>query len=135
MLSGVVVLHDIKDAEAFVISTIKRSKIRVDRDEYQELVCEGLVILCEMSKRFKPRMAGFEKDGKFSGYAARYLPNKLGDAWHRLHPEHVLKTQDDGARRYEYMDAAASFDQERERNSGRIDNTDRLRLVGDFVSP
>lgn len=133
MLSGKVTLHDIDDAEAFVISTIRRSKIRIDQDEFAELICEGLVILCEMAQRFEPHRSGHDHPGRFSGYAARFLPNKLGDAWHRLHPEHVLKTQDDGTRKYEYLPPAGSLDQSMERDAS-IANTDRLRIVGDFVS-
>lgn len=125
-------MYDIDDAEAFVRATIRRSKIIVGRDEFEELLAEGLCILCEMAERYQPRMEGYEKDGTFAGYAARFLPKKLGEAWHKLHPEHVLRTCPDGSRRYEYLEPAGSLNQAIERDPSVLNS---VRIPGEFVPP
>jgi hypothetical protein len=80
---------DIKDAEAFVVSTLLRSGIRFTPSEREELIAEGLAILCKLALDYEPMRNGHTSEGRFSGYASMYLPRKLTDAWHGLHPEHV----------------------------------------------
>ena len=89
MLNGAVALHDIRDAEAFVIDTVVATGLRLSDDEREELTAEGLAILCRMAQKYEPRRGGHTQDGRFSGYAARYLRGKILDAWHALHPEHL----------------------------------------------
>ena len=103
-------IHDIADAEAFVQATINRSRILLDADERDELVATGLEILFKLARDYKPHIAGHNRnDSRFSGYASMFLPRKLGDAWHRNHPEHRLKAQPDGRRRWEYGDRPISL--------------------------
>lgn len=109
MLAEVVALHDVKDAEGFVQATINRARLVLSPDEREELAAEGLAILCKLAGDWQPRREGYQQDGRFSGYAAMYLPRKLGDAWHRMHPEHLLRTQPDGGRRWQYGDRAVSL--------------------------
>jgi hypothetical protein len=85
-------LHDVDDAEGFVAATISRSGIPFDPSEHQELMLEGLAILCELAAKYEPHRPGYKQAGRFSGYAAQFLPRRLGDAWHRLHPNHRYVT-------------------------------------------
>lgn len=110
MLPTQVALHDIRDVEAFVKATIGRSRIRMSSDEREEMTAEGIAILYELAGAFEPRRPGYEREGRFSGYAARFLPGRLGRAWQRRHREHRLVTDADGERRWEYNDPPASLD-------------------------
>lgn len=111
-------LHDIRDPGAFVHATINdfcrgrgtRAPIALSLDERDELHCEGLAILHKLAAGYHSRLDGYEVDGRFSGYAASYLPKKLGDAWHKLHSEHMLLTQPDQTRRWHYGDKAVSLE-------------------------
>ena len=104
-------LHDIADAEGFVAATIERSGIRPAQPEHEELIAEGLAILYELAAKFEPQREGYDAPGRFSGFAAQFLPRKLGDAWHRLHPEHRYITDPEtGKRRWVYFEAPASLD-------------------------
>ena len=134
-LSSKCAVHDVQDAEAFVKAAIHRSKIRFDLDEYEELVACGLLLLVELAQRYDP-----EKDkgprASFAGYAWYLLPRKLADAWHGLHEEHMLRTGDDGKRRWVYAERAKSWDAHvvgDEQGEGTFDER-KLRHVGDFVA-
>lgn len=110
MLPTSVTLHDIRDVEGFVKSTLGRSRIRFDSDEREELVAEGIAILYELAASYEPHRPGYKQAGRFSGYAARFLPGRLGRAWHRRHREHRVVTDADGERSWEYGQAPASLD-------------------------
>ena len=110
MLATSFAIHDIRDAEGFVKATLKQSGIRFSTEEREELVCEGLAILCEMAERFEPQREGYDQPGRFSGYAARYLPGRLGRAWHRHHREHRVEVGADGKRHWVYGQAPQSLD-------------------------
>lgn len=95
LIGAPIALHDIANCEAFVQRTIDRSQIRYSPQEREELLAEGLTILFELAGKYKPLQArpGIDKQpGRFSGYAAMFLPRRLGDAWHRWHPEHRYLT-------------------------------------------
>lgn len=106
LLSSKVQIGNIKDAEAFVRHCMhKAGRIRITGDEREELVAEGLVLLVELHRRYDPardKGAGGNTGG-FFGYALYLLPRKMADAWHRGQPHHLLRTQEDGSRRYEYL--------------------------------
>lgn len=141
-------LGDIKDAEAFVKYAIKRARVPVAQYEYDDVVCEGLLVLCRLYVMYDPsrdrgstvRRTDGSTNGvaSFAGYASYLLPGKIRDAWHRMHEEHLLRTQEDGTRRYEYGTSPRSLSE-----AGSMDGhggTDLLdspgiRLVGDFVAP
>lgn len=98
--NGRIALHDIDDCEAFVIDAWRRTRIRLDRID-EELVAEGLAVLWRMGIKFDGR-------GRFSGYAAKYLPGKLIDAWHGQHENHV-SVRAAGQRSVEILDPALSL--------------------------
>lgn len=112
-------MRDVKDVEAFVIMCIKRSGVRPHPREYEDLVATGLCLLWEMSLRYDDEI------GCFSGYALRYMPRKMKEAYHRSHPHHINRTQPDGKRKWEVGDAPSSWDL-------GMDET-RLRVPGDFI--
>lgn len=110
MLTATVSLHDIANVEAFVRSRLDASRVRFVEEEREELVLEGLAILYDLAESYQHHLPGYAKPGRFSGYAARYLSRRLGEAWHRLHPEHVYTTNEDGSREYTYLQPAVSLD-------------------------
>lgn len=93
-----VAIRDVKDAEAFVIAAIRKSGIKPRREEFEDLIGAGLVILCELSHVYKPRMNGYAKDGCFSGYASRYLPARIRDAFFEGH-ENITVSVDEATSR------------------------------------
>lgn len=152
-------IHDIADAEGFVIATINTKLKAITMDDREELVSEGLVILFDLARRYDPaKDRPSTKPGhvcktarcckpSFAGYASYLLPRKLLDAWHRMHPEHVLRTQPDGSRKYEYLPKPASLEgssddsyYEEGINGGEpsryhpVDDP-RSRHFGEFVKP
>jgi hypothetical protein len=69
--------------------------LRLTGDEHEELLAEGLLILCQMAEAYEPGFGGRDPAGsRFSGYAMKYLPGKLRDAWRRRHPEYCLSRRD-----------------------------------------
>lgn len=114
MLATPVILHDIASAEGFVRGTIakaERGGMALEHDEREELVSEGLTILYELAGTFDAHRPGYETSGRFSGYAAMFLPRRLGDAWHRSHPEHRYVTDHSTGRRvWHYDPPAVSLD-------------------------
>lgn len=94
-------LHNIRDAAAFTVEALERSGITYDEHEREDLIAEGMAILCTMAARWSPEDHG-DGTGSFLGYAHTYLPRRLLDAWHKSHPEHSYRTQPDGKRRWEY---------------------------------
>ena len=144
MLSDKVSLGNIENAEAFVRHCLRKgSAIRMTEDQREELIAEGLLLLCELWQRYEP-----ERDKSpsgtthgFYGYALYLLPRKLADVWHRSQPHHVVRTQADGSRIYEYLKEPKSLsehlDQQRTTEAYDISyfNVDdsAWRWPGDFV--
>jgi len=129
---GSVSIWDVKEPEAFVRAMIVKTKLKIpDPYEREDVVAEGMAILVDLASKFKPHMAGYAKAGSFAGYCSQYLPRKIWAAWHNMHPEHLLCTQDDGKKRYIYGEAPASLDEKLEQ--GIDDGPASLRTVGDFV--
>jgi hypothetical protein len=114
LLGQPVAILDIENCEAFVQRTIDRSGIEYSASEREELLAEGLTILCELAGKYKPlpMRPGIDKQaGRFSGYAAMFLPRRLGDAWHKIHLEHRYVTNPDtGKRGWYYMPPVLSLD-------------------------
>lgn len=139
----VVEIGDIRDAYGFVRGMIAKSGIKAWGDAYEELICEGVLILCELHERYDPEKDTGDK-AAFAGYAAYLLPRKLTNSWHKLHPNHVLRTQEDGKRRYVYYQDSKSLDEMREnaqiyKESGTENNLglwdeEHGRRVGDFIN-
>lgn len=112
MLPTTVQLHDIDDVEGFVCATIERAGLGgVPDHEKEELVADGICILYTLAERFEPHRPGYEQAGRFSGYAAQFLPRRLGDAWHSRHAEHVrVVNKDTGKREWVYRETPISLD-------------------------
>lgn len=144
-------LGDIADIEGFVRSVVQRRLNKVHHSEYEELVAEGLVVLCHLWRVYDPsKDMPSTKEGhqcktarccvpSFAGYASHLLPPKMLDAWHALHPEHLFLTQEDGKRRYVYLSPAVSLDEAPagimyDEYNHTIDMPG-TRLVGEFMPP
>lgn len=115
MISGPPIrILDVENAEGFVQRCIDKSQIPYGPDEREELLAEGLTILCALAGKYKPlpMRPGIDKQaGRFSGYAAMFLPRRLGDFWHQSHPEHRYITDAaTGKRGWHYGQAAISLD-------------------------
>lgn len=118
-------VHDVADAEGFVRDIIRRKlrKANISRQDMDDMVQSGLLVLLELAKRYdpakdikKPRPGHVCRGPRccvpsFAGYASFLMPNKLLDAWHAQHPNHLLKTQEDGSRKYMYLREACSLDE------------------------
>jgi len=112
-------LHDVRDPSAFVHATINdftraratRGRITLSAEEHSELHAEGMAILHKLARDYIAQMDGYEHPGRFSGYAAMFLPRKLGDAWHRMHEEQQLVTDHEtGRRNWRYRERAVSLE-------------------------
>lgn len=124
-LNQQVTLHDVADVEAFVRSTIQKGRLRLTTDEREELVAAGMTIMVRLAKIYEPGRNGLDAAGsKFSGYAAKYLPGKLSDEWHRMQEHHRLVTVEGGERRWQYDQKPASLDAIREETG-----TDHIKAV------
>ena len=107
-----VALHDIADVHAFVGANVHRSGVILRDDERDDLIAEGITILLELSRRYEPHRVGYEKAGSFAGYAAKFLPGRMRDAYHAMHPEHIARRDADGRRVYEYGERPMSLQHE-----------------------
>lgn len=112
MLPTTVQLHDIDDVEGFVCGTIEKAGLGgVPAHEKEELILDGLRIIYELERRFEPHRPGYAQPGRFSGFAAQFLPRRLGDAWHSRHPEHVrVVNPATGKREWRYREKPISLD-------------------------
>ncbi len=118
---GRVSLHDIEDSEAFVQATINKGRLLLTPERRDELVSEGIRILIGLARDYQPGRGGLNAEGsRFSGYAAKYLPGKLSDAWHRLQ-EHKLQTNEDGSRSWAINPPAVSLEAIAEERPGGLD--------------
>lgn len=133
MMFPVCAVGEIRDGYGFVVRCLGRSGVRARGEEYEEMVCEGMVILCDLAQRYDPaRDTG--PQASFAGYAWYLLPRKLKDAWHKLHPEHVLRTRDDGKRRYEYYETPVSIDERSTDSEDPYLDKTGYRVPGEFVT-
>ncbi len=71
----------ISDAHGFVHATLNALDLTLTPDQWRELEQEGVAQLWALWRQYDGR-------GTFSGYAKRYLPRRMIDQWHALHPEH-----------------------------------------------
>ena len=135
----VVALHDIDDIRGFCAATLNRCRIPFDEEEYEELISDGVEILLKLSKGYEPHRAGYAQPGKFSGYAARYLPRRLTDAWRKRHPEMVYTTGEDGKRKYVILPKPLSIEglraSARSADGGGTDHIDAKFLPSSHWSP
>ena len=137
MLATRVALHDVDDVEGFVNATLNAFEVSIETklepQEREELVAEGLCIMYALAERYQPRRGDHTQDGRFSGFAAAFLPKKLGDAWHRMHPEHKYVTNPaTGKREWLYLKASLSLDGIRANGGARDrgeDNSLERRLL------
>ncbi|MCA1572673.1 MAG: hypothetical protein LC798_20735 [Chloroflexi bacterium] len=111
MIGTAIRLHDIRDAEGFVAANIHKSRIILSADEREDLLAEGLAILCDLARKYEPHRPGYAHAGSFAGYAAKYLPGRMRDAFYAMHPEHVAR-REDGRRIYEHGTRPMSINHE-----------------------
>lgn len=83
-----VAIYDVKDAQRFVAAAVHRLPFQLDQNEIEELIAEGQAILVELSNGYTSHRDGYDQPGRFSGYAAQYLPRRLIRAYHNLHETH-----------------------------------------------
>lgn len=147
-------IYNVEDVEGFVNDCIaKLPQLKtLDQQERDEIVSEGIAILFDLARKYKPRMDGYEKDGTFSGYLGQFLHLKILTAWYKLHPEHVQVAveQEDGTKKrvFTHGEAPWSLDSIRDSRKGRLDSDNAdidlidfrsdkragaVRTVGDFV--
>jgi hypothetical protein len=110
-------LADIANVEAFVEAAITKSRIPLEPGEREVLLSEGLTILYELYSKYKPGVGGRDATrSRFSGYAAMFLPRRLGDAWRRSHRDshRYVTNPDTGQRGWVYAERPASLEQLRE---------------------
>lgn len=106
-------LFDIQNAESFVAANIHKSGVIVrDPHEREDLLAEGLTILLELASKYEPHREGYAKAGSFAGYASKFLPGRMRDAYYNLHPEHIARRDADGRRVYEFGDKPMSLQHE-----------------------
>jgi hypothetical protein len=81
MLATKIALHDVRDVDGFVNDAIrtagKRASLILRVDEREELEAEGLRLIYELA-------VSWGGGGSFSGYASRYLPDRLISAMHKM---------------------------------------------------
>lgn len=89
----------IRDVDAFVNATINatiaRNGLWVSVSEREELELEAIAILYEWAADLR--------GGTLDGRAAKYLPGRIIDEWHRLkRGEHIRRPNVDGHRCWDY---------------------------------
>lgn len=113
--------HNIEDAEAVVRSIIRKGRKILTGDQMDELVSEGMRIMCKLATDYEPGKNGLDPTtSSFSGYVWKLLPGKLSDAANRLHGGH-LATLPDGSRRWHYDEPPASLERIAETRPGGLD--------------
>lgn len=136
---GRIQVYDIRDAKNFVYTLLGWSRLaNMEFHEREDLCAEGMLILLDLASKFKPHMDGYEQPGRFSGYAARFLPGKVRSAYYKMHPEHLQKTNAEGKRYYQHGEQPKSYEELIEREEAPINgdfclSVEHARQVGDFV--
>lgn len=106
MIATTVDLRDIEDPRAFVAAHIPRSGVILNSEEREDLIAEGLLILCELARRYEPHRNGYAHEGSLAGYATAYLPKRLQDAYQAN--RHCLPTVvADGTREVVYFTSSS----------------------------
>lgn len=104
-------LLDVRDPRGFVAAAIQRSGVRCGPDQRDDLIAEGLAILCDLARKYEPHREGYAKAGKFSGYAASLLPRRMQDAWHQMNAT-ITSRDEDGKRVREFLPPARALHDE-----------------------
>lgn len=140
MLPSPVQLHDIKDVEAFVRGTIRRKVQVIAAEDMEDMVCEGIMILYDLSRLYDSSRDRPSKDPdhqcrgancckpSFAGYANFLLPKKLTASYYRGKPNCMLQTKD-GVRGYVILETAITMYDNRD----HILDQDNVRHPGDFI--
>jgi hypothetical protein len=129
-------LRDIKNVEAFVVDCIKRSGIRPRDYEWEDVVGDSILLLYDMESKYVEQMDGYKQKGLFSGYAITYLPRKIKAAYHKSQENHLMCTQPDGSRKWEYRARSVSYDAVTSRNEEVTPLDERtIRTPGNFIDP
>jgi hypothetical protein len=88
-----------------------------------------------MEQKYIPRMDGYAQEGRFSGYAIKWMPRKMKEAWRRSREDVQSTTDSTGRRRLKFYAQAVSYDAltNTEDNEGHFDESTAL-LPGYFVA-
>jgi hypothetical protein len=100
-------LLDVRDPRGFVAACIQKSWVRPSAEQREDLIAEGLMILCGLAARYEPHREGYAQPGRFSGYAARYLPLRMQDAWQQMNPTVTNRDAESGTREVEFLEHAS----------------------------
>jgi hypothetical protein len=124
-------LHDIDDINAFVVMCIRRSRIKPQQWEWEDTVAEGIAILWAMSTKYDQGI------GCFSGYAVKYLPRKIKEAYLNGNEHCVRKRLENGSRSWEYYERPQSYDVATTETRDHSENIDErtMRHPGNFITP
>ena len=134
-----VCMHDIADAEAFVYTMMRRAlpTAILTPETREELLQTGMLLLQGMANRDKSQSGSGDHDAgsKFSGYASRFLPGKIRDAWHKMEG-HTLKQGPEGKREWVINDKPISLEGIMEgQNDSAADTIVQLRAPADRGEP
>jgi DNA-binding CsgD family transcriptional regulator len=134
-----VCIHDIADAEAFVYTMMRRAlpTAILTPETREELLQTGMVLLQGMANKDKSQSGSGEHDGgsKFSGYASRFLPGKIRDAWHKMEG-HTLRQGPEGKREWVINDKPVSLERIMEgQDESSADTIVQLRAPVDQLTP
>lgn len=132
-------IHDIVDAEAFVYTMMRRAlpTAILTPETREELLQTGMVLLQGMANKDKSQSGSGEHDGgsKFSGYASRFLPGKIRDAWHKMEG-HTLRQGPEGKREWVINDKPVSLERIMEgQDESSADTIVQLRAPADQLAP
>jgi hypothetical protein len=106
-----IALRDIKDVEAFVIACVKRAGTGAPPMYWEDLVSEGITLLYAMERNYKYQLDGYAVEGRFSGYAIKWLPKQINQAWHKSQEHHLYLTDPgDGKRKWTYRISPVSYE-------------------------
>lgn len=96
-----------------------------------------MMLLYAMAKNYKHQMDGYDKPGRFSGYAIKFLPRQIAREWHRQQEHHLYRKQPDGTRKWEVMQPPISYESATAENAQegqkrRVEHT--MRTIQQWVN-
>lgn len=150
MLTGTVTMYDVQDVEAFVRGTIRRKVQVIPPDDMEDMVAEGLLIMCQLNAKYDPTLDSRKHSDpthecrgsrccvpSFAGYATFILPKKLKEAWFAKQPQFQSRNVD-GKRTYVMYATAFSVEERDGQQHGHdlVDTqsvVDNARQPGNFI--
>lgn len=126
-----ITLRDIADVEAFVIACVKRAGTGAPPMYWEDLVSEGIALLYAMERNYKDQLDGYDQAGRFSGYAIKWLPKQINQAWHKSQEHHLYLTDpEDGRRKWTYRIAPVSYEYAVLTADSESESMQEVRMLG-----